>query len=99
MFHDLSPGLQCEAEIDECLSDPCSAEGTEKCIDLDNKFLCQCHPGYKGQFCEVRYFTSELDLLCILRKVNIVQKIEFQTEGTNIFYHLKATKPKKKAYF
>lgn len=48
------PGLQCEAEIDECLSDPCSSEGTEKCLDLDNKYECQCRPGFIGSLCEVR---------------------------------------------
>lgn len=47
------PGLQCEAEIDECLSDPCNAEGTDRCLDLDNKFKCVCHPGFSGEFCEV----------------------------------------------
>lgn len=48
-------GLQCEAEIDECLSDPCNPEGTERCLDLDNKFGCVCNAGYSGELCEVRY--------------------------------------------
>lgn len=47
-------GLQCEAEIDECLSNPCDPEGTENCVDLDNKFQCQCRPGFTGEQCEVR---------------------------------------------
>lgn len=58
IFHrldNLFSGLQCEAEIDECLSDPCSPEGTEKCLDLDNKFECQCRQGYTGQLCEVSF--------------------------------------------
>ena len=45
-------GLQCEAEVDECISNPCFSLGTEKCIDLDNGFKCQCHDGYSGDFCE-----------------------------------------------
>lgn len=49
-------GIQCEAEIDECLSDPCSPEGTEKCLDLDNKFKCVCHPGFTGELCEVSLY-------------------------------------------
>lgn len=53
--HEFTIGLQCEAEIDECLSDPCNSEGTEKCLDLDNKFYCQCREGYTGPLCEVCY--------------------------------------------
>ena len=45
-------GLQCEAEIDECLSNPCDSEGTEACIDLDNRFQCRCREGFTGEFCE-----------------------------------------------
>lgn len=47
-------GLQCEASIDECLSNPCEGEGTEACIDLDNKYECKCKAGYTGDHCEVR---------------------------------------------
>ncbi len=54
------PGLQCEAEIDECLSDPCNPEGTEKCLDLDNKFKCVCHAGFTGEQCEVMQFDFRL---------------------------------------
>jgi hypothetical protein len=53
-------GLQCEAEIDECLSDPCNPEGTKQCIDLDNRFLCHCHEGYTGKLCEVRTLSLRL---------------------------------------
>lgn len=42
-------GLQCEAEIDECLSDPCNPVGTERCVDLDNKFSCECREGFTGE--------------------------------------------------
>lgn len=38
-------GLQCEAAIDECLSDPCNPVGTDKCVDLDNKYFCMCRKG------------------------------------------------------
>jgi hypothetical protein len=55
-------GLQCEAEIDECLSDPCSPEGTKQCIDLDNRFLCHCHEGYTGKLCEVRLAGSQFNV-------------------------------------
>lgn len=51
LFH--FTGLQCEAEIDECLSDPCSPEGTDRCLDLDNAFRCECNEGYTGVMCEV----------------------------------------------
>ncbi|KAE8738022.1 hypothetical protein FOCC_FOCC016509 [Frankliniella occidentalis] len=44
--------LQCEAEIDECLGDPCNPEGTKACIDEDNRFTCQCRDGFTGELCE-----------------------------------------------
>ena len=45
-------GLQCEAEIDECQSNPCNPVGTEECVDMDNMFKCKCRPGFVGQMCE-----------------------------------------------
>lgn len=53
-------GLQCEAEVDECISSPCDSTGTEKCIDMDNAFKCQCNPGYTGELCEVSILLSSL---------------------------------------
>ncbi len=45
-------GLQCEAEVDECVSNPCYPLGTEKCIDIDNGFKCECNAGFSGELCE-----------------------------------------------
>lgn len=51
----LSPGyvgLQCEAEVDECVSNPCNPLGTERCVDVDNGFHCECNAGFSGELCE-----------------------------------------------
>lgn len=39
--------------MDECLSDPCSPVGTDRCVDLDNTFVCHCREGYTGSACEI----------------------------------------------
>lgn len=40
-------GLQCEVDIDECLSGPCQNGGN--CTDLVNGFSCTCDFGYAGK--------------------------------------------------
>lgn len=44
-------GPNCEIDIDECASNPCSKGST--CIDLINNFTCSCIPGMTGRFCEI----------------------------------------------
>ena len=34
------------ADIDECLSDPCHSNAT--CNNTDGSFKCTCNPGYSG---------------------------------------------------
>ncbi|XP_063966506.1 protein crumbs homolog 1-like [Lytechinus pictus] len=43
-------GANCEVNIDECASNPCTNGAT--CNDDVNKFDCQCVTGYDGDFCE-----------------------------------------------
>ncbi|KAK0143856.1 Protein crumbs 2 [Merluccius polli] len=43
-------GPRCEAELDECQSDPCQNGAT--CLDRLNQFQCVCVPGYSGRLCE-----------------------------------------------
>lgn len=43
-------GDQCEIELNECDSNPCSAPHV--CEDKINGFVCVCQPGYTGTFCE-----------------------------------------------
>ena len=45
-------GLHCEAQIKECMSNPCSPVGTAQCEDLDSGYQCKCNPGFVGEHCE-----------------------------------------------
>lgn len=42
--------FRCEAEIDECSSNPCLNGAT--CQDRFNHFKCVCVPGFSGRLCE-----------------------------------------------
>lgn len=47
-------GAQCEAERNECESNPCQKGGM--CIDKFNDYRCKCIKGYAGnreQFCDL----------------------------------------------
>jgi len=44
-------GLSCETNINDCQSSPCH-RGI--CIDGDNSFTCQCHPGFTGYLCQTQ---------------------------------------------
>lgn len=39
-------GARCEVETNECSSTPCDNGG--RCVDLVNRFICECPAGYKG---------------------------------------------------
>ncbi|CAL8253571.1 unnamed protein product [Boreogadus saida] len=42
-------GSRCEADLDECQSDPCLNGAT--CMNRLNHFQCVCVPGYSGRLC------------------------------------------------
>lgn len=46
-----STGMSCETNINDCLSAPCHRG---ECIDGDNSFTCNCHPGYTGRVCQTQ---------------------------------------------
>jgi Notch-like protein len=39
-------GYRCENQLNECHSNPCQNGG--KCVDLVNKYICQCQHGTSG---------------------------------------------------
>lgn len=45
---------KCEGDVNECLSNPCSAPGTQACVQLVNSFRCDCRPGYAGRSCDMK---------------------------------------------
>lgn len=47
-------GSRCEGDINECLSSPCSSQGTLNCIQMVNGYSCNCKPGYMSQHCEIK---------------------------------------------
>eukprot|EP01048_Picozoa_sp_COSAG05_P023359 COSAG05_NODE_5026_length_1287_cov_0.769360_1_plen_201_part_00 len=43
-------GPQCDVNIDECASAPCTNDGT--CVDGDSVYTCACKEGYTGTNCK-----------------------------------------------
>lgn len=44
-------GERCEGDVNECLSNPCDARGTQNCVQRVNDYKCECRPGYAGEHC------------------------------------------------
>nr|XP_022311299.1 fibropellin-1-like [Crassostrea virginica] len=42
-------GINCEADIDECVNDPCN--NSIRCINTVGSYLCLCHSGWTGRAC------------------------------------------------
>lgn len=43
--------MNCEENLDECLSNPCQNGGS--CDDRNNGYVCSCPSGYAGIDCEL----------------------------------------------
>ncbi|XP_052273100.1 neurogenic locus Notch protein-like isoform X2 [Dreissena polymorpha] len=57
---DVYTGTDCNINVDECKSNPCSNGGT--CKDMINKYQCQCANGYFGSHCQI-------DINCNFEKI------------------------------
>lgn len=42
-------GERCEGDINECLSNPCSSEGSLDCVQLTNDYMCVCRSAFTGE--------------------------------------------------
>lgn len=67
-------GLNCEENLDECLSNPCQNGGM--CHDHANGYTCSCLPGYLGIYCEMDIAVCETGKLMVYngRCINIITK-------------------------
>lgn len=57
-------GVNCEENLDECLSNPCQNGGT--CDDRENGYVCTCMPGYAGLHCDVDVAVCNTGMLIII---------------------------------
>lgn len=56
----LHAGVNCEIDIDECVSNPCMNNAT--CQDGINNFTCKCQAGFSGYQCETNIDECEVVL-------------------------------------
>ena len=52
------------SDIDECASFPCKNGGT--CYDYTNYYVCQCPPGFTGDYCETGRSFVDADIFSAL---------------------------------
>lgn len=62
-------GVNCEENLDECLSNPCQNSGT--CDDRENGYVCSCPVGYAGLHCEMDVAVCNTGLCDIIICLNI----------------------------
>ena len=68
-------GVNCETDIDECLSGPCL---NGMCVDGINEYICNCNDGY-----EVRYYSIKFHY--IWKWTKLFEKTKYVTSFSSIF--------------
>lgn len=68
-------GVNCEENLDECLSNPCQNGGT--CDDRNNGYVCYCSLGYAGVHCELDVAVCDtgnhmIKYLCLISRITFV---------------------------
>ena len=53
-------GVNCQLEINECLSNPCKSNAT--CIDQINGYQCNCPTGFTSFDCSISLNPFDMDL-------------------------------------
>ena len=71
LYNHVYPGSRCEANVNDCYPNPCSATGTDQCLDLVDSFQCVCNPGYTGIRCEVCTSPPEFIIVHLLSDTSV----------------------------
>ncbi|CAN0152012.1 unnamed protein product, partial [Rangifer tarandus platyrhynchus] len=82
-------GIDCEVNIDECLSKPCLHDGT--CVDGIDHYTCDCKSGFSGTHCEEKANDCLLHPCLHGRCIDFIDKYQYScdTEWTSSRYEIK----------
>ena len=75
-------GIHCETNIDDCVGYPCQNYGT--CVDLVDRFFCDCPPGFGGDICEIAINECENNP-CENKEWNFVKFKTFVVSNYKVF--------------
>ena len=79
-------GDNCEVNIDECLSSPCS-HSNATCVDGVNAFTCVCPQGLTGDLCEVDVSITDVKYLHFYEQQQCTEKSVFANQCIHLMCH------------